>query len=214
MLPGRREWDVTLLRGLLYPHDVSEVLKIRLSKRALEDRIAWMYEKTGMFSVRSAYHLAVHLEAMEQDQMSTSAHADGGRPVYQAIWSAAVPPKVKVFTWRLSQEGLATQANRKAQKLENKATCQVCGKEEESGYHAVVRCTQATALQQEMRQHWILLDERKFEYTGPDWILHLLNTTESKERNNIILLLWRRAWHHRNDIMHGKGKCGLCGFPN
>jgi hypothetical protein len=56
----------------------------------------------------------------------------------------------------------------------------------------------------------LLPDESKFEYRGPDWILHLLGTAETDERNNIMLLLWR-AWHHRNDIMYGKGKCSIRG---
>jgi hypothetical protein len=55
MLPGRREWDVQLIKTLLYPHDVDEVLKIWLSNRTPEDHIAWFYEKSGLFSVRSAY---------------------------------------------------------------------------------------------------------------------------------------------------------------
>jgi hypothetical protein len=62
MLPRRREWDVPLLQSLLYLHDVSEVLKIRLSDRAHEDHVAWMQEKMGIFSVTSAYRLAVRLE--------------------------------------------------------------------------------------------------------------------------------------------------------
>jgi hypothetical protein len=50
----RREWDEGLIRSCLYPHDVEEVLKIRLSNWNEEDFIAWHYEKSGMFSVRSA----------------------------------------------------------------------------------------------------------------------------------------------------------------
>jgi hypothetical protein len=34
---------------------------------------------------------------------------DGKRAVYDRIWSADVPPKVRIFAWRLSQEGLATR---------------------------------------------------------------------------------------------------------
>jgi hypothetical protein len=57
-------------------------------------------------------------------------HNDGSRPLFQAIWKAAVPPKVKIFAWRLSQEGLATQTNKKARTLEE-AICQVCGREDD-----------------------------------------------------------------------------------
>jgi hypothetical protein len=65
MIPGWQEWDVQLLKSVLYPHDVQGVLKVRLSDRAPEDNVAWFYEKSGIFSVRSAYHLAVSLDNTE-----------------------------------------------------------------------------------------------------------------------------------------------------
>jgi hypothetical protein len=105
----------------------------------------------------------------------------------------------------LTHEGLATQTNRRARKLENDAVCQVCGREEESGFHAIVRCTQAYALRREMRMHWVLPNESRLVYTGPNWLLHLLNIASEDERINTLLLLWR-AWFLRNDFMHGKGK--------
>jgi hypothetical protein len=169
-----------------------------------------MHEKTGIFSVRSAYSLAVRLEAEEQNQTSCSSHADGSRPVFQAIWSAVVPPKVKIFAWRLSQEALATQTNRKARTLEKEAACQVCGKEDESGYHAVVQCSQTSALRREMRKHWVLPEESMFMFSGPDWLLHLLGAVGHDERNYTLLVL-SRAWHHRNDIMHGKEQATIWG---
>jgi hypothetical protein len=52
----------------LYPHDAEEVLKIRLSERNYEDYIAWHYEKSGLFTVKSAYHLALQLEQGDRRQ--------------------------------------------------------------------------------------------------------------------------------------------------
>jgi hypothetical protein len=117
-----------LLKSVLYPHDVQEVLKVRLSNRAPEDHVAWFYEISGIFTVRSAYHLVVTLDKPDGIQEGCSARNDGSRLGYKRIWSANVPPKVRVFTWRLSQEGLATQTNRKNR-----------GLEDEFGYHAVIR---------------------------------------------------------------------------
>jgi hypothetical protein len=42
-------------------------------------------------------------------QESISTHVDGARPLYNEIWTA----KVCIFAWRLAQDGLATQVNRK-----------------------------------------------------------------------------------------------------
>jgi hypothetical protein len=48
---------------------------------------------------------------------------------------------VEIFAWRLSQDGLSMQCNRKQRKLARISTCEICGTEEESSHHAVVRCT-------------------------------------------------------------------------
>jgi hypothetical protein len=77
--------------------------------------------------------------------------------------------------------------------------------EDETGYHATVTCTKAVALRHEMRQHWTLPEEARFKYTGPDWLLHLLRMVDEDKKARTLLLLWR-VWHHRNDMVHGKGQ--------
>jgi hypothetical protein len=85
---------------------------------------------------------------------------DGSRPLYSEIWSAKVSAKVKVFAWWLSQEELTTKSNRKRRTLVRDASCQICTCEEETGYHAMVRCTKASTLRQEMRHTWVLPDDK------------------------------------------------------
>jgi hypothetical protein len=209
MTPGRREWDIQVLRTCFFHHDIQEICKIRISGRMEEDKIAWQYEKASMFSVRREYKLALQQEDKGQWAVGSSSNADGNRPLYKGIWSALVPPKVCIFTWRLSQEGLATQCNRRARKLEQRATCQVCGGEEENGHHAVVTCTKARALRQELRAAWPLPDEEQFLQSGQDWLILLLSRVDKETGARILLLFWR-AWYLRNDVIHGKGT-GLVG---
>jgi hypothetical protein len=57
MVSGRREWDETRLKECKYPHDVQEVLKICLSQRVLDDHIAWFYERSGLFTIRSVWNV-------------------------------------------------------------------------------------------------------------------------------------------------------------
>jgi hypothetical protein len=70
------------VNACLYPHDAEEVLKIRLSERNYEDYIAWHYEKSGVFTVKSAYHLALELEQGDRRQEGYSDRADGSRVLY------------------------------------------------------------------------------------------------------------------------------------
>jgi hypothetical protein len=55
-----------------------------------------------------------------------------------------------------------------------------------------------------MRRYWLLPDEEHFKYTGPDWLLHPLDSVESEVKARVLLILWR-AWHLRNDVIHAKG---------
>jgi hypothetical protein len=108
---------------------------------------------------------------------------------------------------------LATQRSRRDRKLEHNARCQVCGAEEEDGHHAVVTCTKAKVLRQEVRGSWPLPDESQFQNNGPDWLLVLLSNVDRTTRTRILLLFWR-AWYLRNDVIHGRGTGSVVGSAN
>jgi hypothetical protein len=55
---GTNDWDEARVRQFFQPSDVEEILKIKLPTAKQPDSIAWHYEKSGVFSVRSAYHFA------------------------------------------------------------------------------------------------------------------------------------------------------------
>jgi hypothetical protein len=168
MLPDHREWNEQLLKECMYPHDVNEVLKIRLSERIQDDHIERFYERSGILTVGSAYKLAVEAERDEESRAGSGARTDRSRLLYGEIWSANVPSKVRIFAWRLLRDGLATQVNWKMRTLEKDAICQVCGREDESSHHAMIRCSKAAALRHEMRKHWTLPGEHQFQKVGPD----------------------------------------------
>jgi hypothetical protein len=78
------------------PYDAEEVLKIRLPKFDTEDFVSWPQEKSGIFSVRSAYKLA--LDEKTAIHTNSSHSSNGDRRLWKSIWKANVPSKVRVFT--------------------------------------------------------------------------------------------------------------------
>jgi hypothetical protein len=124
------------------------------------------------------------------------------------FWKAKVPPKVKVFGWKLATNSLGVQDHRCKRKMDIVPTCNICGVEPETAHHAMIECTKAKALRQRMRNDWDLPDENMFRYTGADWVLVLLNQLDDSTRAK-LLLIWWRAWHMRNNALFGNGKCGI-----
>jgi hypothetical protein len=112
LLDGHGNWKEELIRTKFIPVDADLILNIKSSRRMSEDILAWQPEKSGIFSVRSAYKLAFN-ELPEQCLFpATSSRADGSNPCWLKIWSAKVPPKVKIFAWKAASEALPYKLKR------------------------------------------------------------------------------------------------------
>jgi hypothetical protein len=50
-------WDEEMLHDLFWPVDVQRVLNIPLATGMMQDFVAWNFNKSGTFSVKSAYYI-------------------------------------------------------------------------------------------------------------------------------------------------------------
>ncbi|OVA05799.1 hypothetical protein BVC80_1385g16 [Macleaya cordata] len=55
LISGTRSWNVSLIRSYFPPHEANAILKIRLPKEAVEDRLIWTLTPNGVFSTKSVY---------------------------------------------------------------------------------------------------------------------------------------------------------------
>ncbi|CAM0946090.1 unnamed protein product [Alopecurus aequalis] len=214
------KWKEGLVRSIFPAYDADEILRIRLPWSNGEDYIAWHYEDSGNFSVRSAYRLALLESRNNLSTGQNSNQPDGDRSLWDVVWKTKVPQKVKIFTWRLATDALAVQTNRCARKMINDPTCTICGMEAEDGYHATMSCTKPKALREILRKNWRLPPERDLVKSGNNWTLIILSSVNEKTRQKLMFMWWR-AWHLRNDIIFDKGKAEilasadfLCNYVN
>jgi hypothetical protein len=78
-------------------------------------------------SVKSAYRFRVQIQEKEK-QASTISEPDGERGlIWKLIWNANVPPKIKVFGWKLATNTLGLQAHRNKRNMDVIPTCSICG---------------------------------------------------------------------------------------
>jgi ribonuclease HI len=199
-----KTWDEAKVRKYFYQCDVEEILKIKLSPNIGTDWVSWYFEKSGLFSVRSAYRLAMR-EKYEVGVMASSATPEGERSVWKAIWHANVPSKVKVFAWKVVRNGLPTRLNKKHPHLEQESSCLLCGHPEEDCFHAIITCPHARALREELRKHLVLPDEIHLRNVGPEWLLAIMSRYDDFAAENFLMLIWR-CWMVRNGVLQaGEG---------
>ena len=165
LLDEHGAWRGTLLQQYFLPVDVQEILKIKASPRLGADFLAWGAERTGIFTVRSAYRLALE-DKLCPSSVAASRAPDGRRAVWALLWRCPAPPKVRVFAWRLATNSLATWSNKFSQHMEVTDICPLCGLEREDTFHVFCRCPRAVHLWQTMVEVWSIPDIESVRNTG------------------------------------------------
>jgi hypothetical protein len=102
-------WNHDLVQKIFYQQDADTILQLNAPERHGTDSVAWQYESNGLFSVKSAYKLAYSLKNNTQSKPGSSATGDNNRTLWNLIWKAPVPNKIKIFGWRTACDNLATE---------------------------------------------------------------------------------------------------------
>jgi hypothetical protein len=72
------------------------------------DKLIWRGTPSGLFFVKSAYHLEMKRLAQENGESSGE---NGGGEVWKAIWSMKPPLVLKSFSWKVSNNLLPNMVN-------------------------------------------------------------------------------------------------------
>ncbi|VAH11601.1 unnamed protein product [Triticum turgidum subsp. durum] len=102
--------------------------------------------------------------------------------------------------------------------METASVCTICGQENETAHHALIRCPHARNLWNEMKNVWNLPPDDALRNSKPDWLLMLLQELNDTQRMLVIMVFWR-LWHVHNELTHYKpmipieaSKQFLCGY--
>lgn len=99
-------WNRELVLSSFNAHDV-HILSIPLSTRKPNDEIVWHAEKTGCYSVKTAYRrLQTHMLLRNPGPSSLSSNC-----LWKLLWHSNLHPRVKNFIWRLGKNILPIRVN-------------------------------------------------------------------------------------------------------
>ncbi|KAL0405816.1 UNVERIFIED_CONTAM: putative ribonuclease H protein [Sesamum latifolium] len=128
--------------------------------------------------------------------------AEGKGTLWTALWRTWVPPKVRVFMWRLCVEALPTLEKLAKRKEGVEKRCAICGGTVESIKHVLLECPF-------MRQVWALsyLPWRfvaNWHHGAAKSVLSIVQRTSIEDRNQLFMYCWG-LWKHRcKCLMEGK----------
>lgn len=94
------------LREHFLPSDVELILTLKLPSEPKDDAVFWHFDKCGMYTVKSGYHLAIQLR-----DSAIAGSSVGVSKGWNLIWTLQVPLKVKIFLWRVLYNVLPTKVN-------------------------------------------------------------------------------------------------------
>jgi hypothetical protein len=181
-----RSWNEAILNQNLLPFDAEAAKQIPLG-RIQEDFWAWSGERHGLYTVRSAYRLLADVEAQGRShRLNRAKHSGANRdPRWMKLWRQRVPPKVRVFWWKVMNDFIPCRANLNRKHIDPIAKCEACGAPKETTFHTLVECNFARVFWRKLRAMTGIKLPRLCPTT---WTDDLLSDAWCREGERIVIL--------------------------
>ncbi|KAG7572675.1 Reverse transcriptase zinc-binding domain [Arabidopsis suecica] len=115
-------WDKDFLNDLFFPEDIIRIKAVK-PVMAQEDFYIWQYNKSGDFTVKSAYWLA------DQEKSLILRNAANVQPstleLKKLVWTLHTDPKIKIFLWKVLSGVLPVAENLNGRGMSVDVTCQI-----------------------------------------------------------------------------------------
>ena len=132
-----RQWNRPLLHTIFLQSTVDDILSIKLGEVHDRDKLLWKETKSGCFSVKTAYQVALRLKQPQNVEHST---AREDKKFWNKMWKLPIPPKVRNFMWRACSDILPTSANLCRRRIPVASTRTICQQHEKTVAHILWEC--------------------------------------------------------------------------
>ncbi|XP_038708495.1 uncharacterized protein LOC120003549 [Tripterygium wilfordii] len=190
-------WDEHFMRQILLPVDVEAILEIPLGDVRARDSRRWYFEPKGIYTVKSGYRVREEWNQFNKNDARSSSRTSMG--IWNAIWGARIPPKIKTFVWRLCNDYVPTFENLKRRGIPVQHGCLLCGRDRESAFHLFILCPW-------VRQAYFKAGLPHSHNVHPGssvmlWVDGLVHNMNTATFSRLLVFLWQ-LWNVRNNVLH------------
>lgn len=163
----RNCWKEMVVKHLFLPHEADQILQIPVNAHTSRDKLIWAREKSGLFTVKSAYKLAfaVRREVTARDESSKDREEHS--KMWKMVWGLPIKPKLKHFLWRVLHNWLAIGSVVKERWMNVDDTCRRCELAKETREHLFFHCTDSALVWKVAPLSWIGI--HKLTASFEDW---------------------------------------------
>lgn len=189
-----KEWDSNKLNSLFEEEAVHKIMQVPIMQNDAEDKLFWKHTRNGQCNTKSAYKEFYKRENQTIQQVDSQSIA-----LIKSVWKTRnMPPKVKVFAWRLVR-GALPPALRLHQRVNDiSVACCRCGMPE-SDFHLFFSCPFS-------RITWMISGCRfNIDNFSDNSLLSLIiscitsNAANNSDLNKFFNVMWQ-LWKARNDL--------------
>ncbi|XP_062024673.1 putative ribonuclease H protein At1g65750 isoform X2 [Rosa rugosa] len=198
-----KEWMEDIVTELFSPEEAEIITRIPISLRGPHDRYVWHFDRRGCFTVKSCYHAARNTAMSGSVLAASSSTANNLGKYWKILWQSNVPPKVRIFVWRLLKGVVPTMRNLLQRRVPlPDSRCVFCHKVIEDDLHVFKNCKLVVPL-------WVCSPLTLHSYSHPahslmDWIFDMPDKFTAQQRELFFVLLWV-IWKNRNCVLWQDG---------
>lgn len=189
LIPGHKEWDIELLHELFDERDITQIISTPLVGRNQEDVRIWHFSENGFYTVKSGYKIAMDLSINADVQEHEG---------WKKLWALKLPPKVKIFLWRLGRNCLPVRDNLQKKRISVPLVCGLCNNGMENNWHLFISCRFAQDCWHESKLYDMIESSSLNAESFTELFFMLLSKLKGFEQTKFGMILWN-IWRQRND---------------
>ena len=194
------EWRSGVIDTLFLPHEDDVIKSIPISFWLPPDKLIWSETRNGLFTVHSAYKLAMTWSL--SPNRGTSLDASNMRRFWRRIWSITLPHKIRHFVWRACCNALPTKNNLMRRKITQEELCEECKGAPETVGHVLWGCPKVKEAWECSKLVLSGTDEANLSFQDVIWKLLMNEDVGEDHVAQPVTTAWA-LWHNRNEVRCG-----------
>nr|XP_023904301.1 uncharacterized protein LOC112016041 [Quercus suber]POE45494.1 hypothetical protein CFP56_26688 [Quercus suber] len=191
-----RRWKVDLVKSIFFPFKANTILNIPLYYNLPEDKIIWVGNRKGKFTVKSVYYIA--LKVIEAEDEGESSTGDGRNALWKRLWHFKISAKTKIFTWKAYMDGLPTTVNLKKRGVDIDELCLCYERGPKSISHSLITCNIARRVWDYWLDCPVEIPSSPLDFS--DLAMEILAQGTSHDLELFFVTAWS-IWYNRNQVV-------------